>query len=57
MIVLLASVSTSLPTVGHLLTPMSLADRMSYSPYLITSVVDLCLAVACLALGFLWALS
>ena len=50
MIALLACVSASLPTVGHLLAPMSLADRMSYSPYLITSVVDLCLAVACLAL-------
>ncbi|HVZ84164.1 MAG TPA: PP2C family protein-serine/threonine phosphatase [Terracidiphilus sp.] len=36
--------------VAPLLAPMSLAERMSFSPYLVTSAIDLCLAVACLAL-------
>jgi hypothetical protein len=50
MTALLAAISFAAPAAGHLLAPMSMAERMSFSPYLVTSAIDFCLAVACLAL-------
>lgn len=50
MTAMLAVVGFSAPVLGHLLAPMSLAERLSFSPYLVLSAIDFCVGVACLAL-------
>lgn len=50
MTALLAVIEVAAPAAGHLLTPMSTAERISFSPYLVTSTIDFCLAVAYLIL-------